>query len=91
MLGHHPTKVAKIGGVYGRTYEAVEEHDAFYLAAASMLPADAIRRAVRDRQPAEAICARFGTSKELVEYRIKRLGLWNSYLGREVRFTLSKG
>lgn len=90
MLGHHPTKVAKVGGVYGRTYEAAEEHDAFYLASASLLPAEAVRKAVRDRLPAEEVCARFGTSRELVEYRIKRLGLWNVYLGREVRFTLNR-
>jgi transcriptional regulator with XRE-family HTH domain len=90
MLGHHPTKVAKVGGVYGRTYDAVEEHDAFYLAAASMLPADAVRHAVQQRETADTICTRFGTSKELVQYRIKRLGLWNLHLGRELRFTLEK-
>lgn len=90
MLGHHPTKVAKVGGVYGRTYEAVEEHDAFYLAAASMLPADAIKQAVAKRLRVEVIAAHFGTSRELVEYRIKRLGLWNAHMGREVKFTLNK-
>jgi transcriptional regulator with XRE-family HTH domain len=91
MLGHHPTKVAKIGGAYGRTYEAVEEHDAFYLAAASMLPPEAVQSSVAERCSAEEIARKFGTSKDLVEYRIKRLGLWNLHMGREIRFSLNKG
>jgi Zn-dependent peptidase ImmA (M78 family) len=90
MLGHHPTKVARIGSAYGRTYEAVEEHDAFYLAAASMLPPEAIQNSVAERRSADEIAGKFGTSRDLVEYRIKRLGLWNLHMGREIRFSLNK-
>lgn len=79
LLGHKLTKVAKIGGAYGRTYESSEEHDAFYLAAASLLPEQEIRRAVDQRESAGDIAERFGTSPELVEYRIKRMGLWRVY------------
>jgi len=79
LLGHKLTKVAKIGTAYGRTYENSEEHDAFYLATASLLPEKAVRNAVERGETAEIIGAHFGTSMELVEYRIKRMGLWREY------------
>ena len=79
LLGHKLTKVAKIGNAYGRTYESSEEHDAFYLAAASLLPEQAVRSAVEQGDSAEEIETRFGASPELIEYRIKRLGLWWTY------------
>jgi len=79
LLGHKLTKVAKIGNAYGRTYESSEEHDAFYLAAATLLPEQAVREAVEDGKSAEEIGQNFGTSPDLVEYRIKRMGLWRVY------------
>jgi hypothetical protein len=36
---------------------------------------------------ADIIGAQFGTSPELVEYRIKRLGLWRIYKGLQVQIT----
>jgi len=76
LLGHKLTKVAKIGTAYGRTYESSEEHDAFYLAAASLLPEKAVLGAVERGETAGEIGEEFGISPELVEYRIKRMGLW---------------
>ena len=64
---------------YGRTFDSAEEHDAYYLAAACMLPETMLRRAVREGQTAIEIGAAYGASRELVEYRIKRLGLWRTY------------
>lgn len=84
FLGHRLTKVSKVAEVYGRTYDEIEEHDAYYLASATLLPQAAIQKAVRDRQSAEAVAAKFGTSTNLVEYRIKRLGLWRAHTGKEV-------
>lgn len=79
LLGHKLTKVAKIGSAYGRTYESSEEHDAYYLASATLLPEKAVRSAVEHGQSSSEIAIRFGTSPELVEYRIKRLGLWRIF------------
>ncbi len=85
LLGHKLTKVAKIAGSYGRTYESTEEHDAFYLASATLLPADEVREFVTKGKSAAEIGAHFGTSPELAEYRIKRLGLWTNYRGIQVK------
>lgn len=87
LLGHKLTKVAKIADSYGRTYDSNEEHDAFYLASAALLPEKAIKKAVDEKQSAVKIADHYGTSPELVEYRIKRLGLWRQYRGREIRLT----
>ena len=84
LLGHRLTRIAKIADAYGRTYDSSEEHDAFYLASATLLPEAAIRTAVESGESASQIANRFGASIELVEYRIKRLGLWRSYKDKTV-------
>lgn len=84
LMGHKLTKVAKVSEAYGRTYDRTEEHDAFYLASASLLPREAVQSAVSNGNSADDIAKRFGTSPELVEYRIKRLGLWRDHIGKKV-------
>jgi transcriptional regulator with XRE-family HTH domain len=84
LLGHRLTRIAKIADAYGRTYDSSEEHDAFYLAAATLLPEAAVRTAVDASESAAQIAERFGASVELVEYRIKRLGLWRTYKDKTV-------
>lgn len=86
LLGHKLTKIAKVGSSYGRTYESAEEHDAFYLASATLLPENAVKAAVAEGKTSAEIGAFFGTSPELVEYRIKRLGLWRVYKGMQIEF-----
>lgn len=84
LMGHRLTKVARVAEAYGRTYDRTEEHDAYYLASASLLPRIAVQEAVRHGQSSKQIATRFGTSPELVDYRIKRLGLWREHLGRAI-------
>ena len=84
LLGHKLTKIARVAEAYGRTYDKAEEHDAYYLASATLLPRTAMTEAVDQRQSSEQIAARFGTSPELVDYRLKRLGLWRDHLGKRV-------
>ena len=84
LMGHRLTKVARIAEAYGRTYDKSEEHDAYYLASATLLPSGAVQTAVRQGKTSAWIASRFGTSIELVDYRIKRLGLWREHLGRAV-------
>jgi transcriptional regulator with XRE-family HTH domain len=88
LLGHKLTRIARVADAYGRTYDKPEEHDAYYLAAATLLPKAAIIDAVGKQSTSEQIARTFGTSPELVEYRIKRLGLWRQHLGKQV--TLSR-
>jgi transcriptional regulator with XRE-family HTH domain len=85
LLGHKLTKIARIAEAYGRTYDKAEEHDAFYLASATLLPKSAVTKAVSQKTPSDQIARMFGTSPELVDYRIKRLGLWRDHLGKEVK------
>jgi Zn-dependent peptidase ImmA (M78 family) len=84
LLGHKLTKIAKIAEAYGRTYDKTEEHDAYYLASATLLPREAIAKAVLRKKTSEQIAQQFGTSPELVDYRIKRLGLWRDHVGKRV-------
>lgn len=85
LLGHKLTKIARVADAYGRTYDTTEEHDAYYLAAATLLPRTAIDEAVNKKLSSQEISKRFGTSSELVEYRVKRLGLWRQHTGKQVR------
>lgn len=85
LLGHRLTKIALVAGVYGRTFGETEEHDAFYLAAATLIPENVIRVTVREKKDVRHIAQHYGASTELIEYRIKRLGLWREYLGRVVK------
>jgi transcriptional regulator with XRE-family HTH domain len=84
LLGHKLVKIAKVAGAYGRTYDTAEEHDAYYLASATLLPRKEIIAALYRKESARTIAGRFGTSPDLVEYRIKRLGLWRDYIGKSV-------
>lgn len=84
LMGHKLTKVARIAQAYGRTYDKAEEHDAYYLASATLLPKSAVQDAVAKGKSSGAIAKQFGTSPELVEYRIKRLGLWREHVGKKV-------
>jgi transcriptional regulator with XRE-family HTH domain len=85
LLGHQLTKVAKVADAYGRTFDEHEEHDAFYLAAATLLPKGVINKALKEGKDVAQVADDYGTSPELVEYRIKRLGLWRQYRGKSIR------
>jgi transcriptional regulator with XRE-family HTH domain len=85
LLGHKLTKIARVAEAYGRTYDKTEEHDAYYLASATLLPRAAMINAVSKHRPSEEIARLFGTSSELVDYRIKRLGLWREHVGKQIR------
>jgi len=87
LLGHKLTKIARVADAYGRTYDKAEEHDAYYLASATLLPKPAIVAAVSKKRSSEQIAAAFGTSSELVDYRIKRLGLWREHVGKQIRLS----
>lgn len=87
LLGHKLTKIARVAEGYGRTFDKAEEHDAYYLASAILLPKAAIIDAVSKNRSSEQIARMFGTSPELVNYRIKRLGLWWEHMGKQVKLS----
>lgn len=84
LLGHKLTKIARIAEAFGRTYDKTEEHDAYYLASATLLPKAAVIEAVGDNRSSAQIAGAYGTSSELVDYRVKRLGLWREHVGKRV-------
>lgn len=87
LLGHKLTKIARVAESYGRTYDKTEEHDAYYLASAVLLPRKAIIDAVSKKRSSDDIAQSFGTSAELVDYRIKRLGLWREHTGKQIKLS----
>lgn len=84
LLGHKLTRITKIADIYGRTFAEVEEHDAYYLAAATLLPSDVIKKFVKEKQDISELAAKYGVTPDLIEYRIKRLGLWHQYKGMKI-------
>ena len=87
LLGQKLTRIALVAEAYGRTYDEKEEHDAYYLASASLLPKAAMIDAVSKNRSSDQIARVFGTSSELVDYRIKRLGLWREHVGKQIRLS----
>jgi Zn-dependent peptidase ImmA (M78 family) len=87
LLGHKLTKIARVAEAYGRTYDKTEEHDAYYLASATLLPKAAMMKAVSENCSSEQIARVFGTSSELVDCRIKRLGLWREHVGKQIKLS----
>ena len=76
LLGHRPSVV--MPGV-GRTYSGTQEKEAYWSGAAALLPAHAVSFAVWQGERADELARQYGVSDELVEMRIKLLGLWQSY------------
>jgi len=84
LLGHKLTRVARVSDSYGRTYDKTEEHDAYYLATACLLPKRSMFNTVQKKLSSDQIAQAFGTSPELVDYRLKRLGLWREHAARRI-------
>jgi hypothetical protein len=79
-FGHPPSRLLmQPNGAVKREYDPQAEKEAYWTAAATLLPAQAAARAVWRRQAGEALAQHFGVSIELVEFRIKVLGLWSDY------------
>ncbi|WP_162136717.1 XRE family transcriptional regulator [Bradyrhizobium elkanii] len=87
LLGHKLTKIARVAESYGRTFDKAEEHDAYYLASAVLLPKTAVIDAVSKKRSSDEVAQSFGTSTELVEYRVKRLGLWREHVGKQIKLS----
>lgn len=81
LLRHAPSRIAPDAatGLPGRSYDPVQEREAFELGAALLLPRERVCAAVRSRRPAWALAREVGCSEALVLYRIRRLGLARRY------------
>ena len=82
-LGHQPSTLSlEPTDMPGRRYNEAAEDEAYWTAAAALLPSRVVARAVWDEKPAETLAIHYGVSIELVEFRIKTLRLWPWYRGR---------
>ena len=81
--GHAPSQLVTLpGGITKREYNLSSETEAYWTAAAALLPAKVVAMAVW-RGTARDLPAQYGVSIELVEFRIKTLGLWRQYHPQE--------
>lgn len=84
--GHRPTRIATLSsGVAKRTFNARNEQEAYWTAAAALLPMKAVGLAVRRGKTAADLAASYGVSAELAEFRIKILRLWPHYTANVAR------
>lgn len=83
-LGHKLTHIARVGQSYARTFEKQEEDEAFYLAAATLLPRKSIEKMIKSGEDLSNYARRMSVSQALVEFRIKRLGMWRNYKGLNI-------
>lgn len=84
MQGHRLTRIQKVSGKFGRAYHSSEEGEAYYLAAATLLPKSAVERCAKGEVALTETARGYGVSTDLVEYRIKRLGLWHVYKSMDI-------
>jgi len=81
--GHIPSKIhTESNGLQKREYEEHKEIEAYWTAASVLLPSKIIGHSVWNNQTVEEVSKKYGASQELVEMRIKLLGLWSEYCGR---------
>ena len=83
LLKHEPCRIAPHPelGIIQRTFDRQQEHEAYDLGAALLLPKERIQSDVKDLECLiSEIADEHGCSEELVTYRIRRMRLWNRYL-----------
>ena len=77
---HQPSELITLPiGTWKRGYNANVEREAYWTAAAALLPASVVGRAVWKGRTADSLAQKFGVSRELVEFRMKTLCLWCDY------------
>jgi Zn-dependent peptidase ImmA (M78 family) len=80
-LGHAPSSIiTESSGLSRRIFDEQTEREAYWTAAAALLPANSLARAIWRRETVESVAKRFGVSVELVCFRIKIMGLWKDYV-----------
>lgn len=78
--GHSPSGFKALpGGMLVREYRPDVEKEAYWTAAAALLPSEAVARAVWWGSASETLAQDYGVSLELAEFRIKTLRLWSQF------------
>jgi hypothetical protein len=82
---HKPNRFYCDDGVFRREFDPKIEQEAYWTAAATLLPSKVIGLCVMRGLSSEEIAAEFGVSKELVEFRIKTRRLWKDYQKQQAK------
>lgn len=83
LLDHRPSRIAvdPALGIMRRTFDQAQEHEAYDLGSALLLPKQRIQRDVKELElDAGTIADAHGCSQQLVSMRIRRHRLWQRYL-----------
>jgi Zn-dependent peptidase ImmA (M78 family) len=81
LLRHAPSTIwtDPQTGLPRRDFNKAQEEEAYDLGAALLLPKERIQGEVASQRSGRDVATEHGCSLKLVEYRIKRLRLWNRY------------
>ena len=92
LLGHQPSTVffAADGDLALRGYDSSAEEEADWLAAALLLPREALVWARRQRASSQEICEHFGVSPRMVVFRTSVTGIDRQFRGRRVSASQSR-
>ena len=71
LLGHRPSRIDQ----RGRTYDHQIEEEAYAIGAATLLPFKPLREMVESNYPVRYVADYFDVSKQLVNYRLRVLGI----------------
>ena len=85
LLGHRPSTMffAGNGELALRGYDPSAEEDADWLAAALLLPREALVSARRQRDPVREVCARYGVSRQMLTFRTSVTGIDRQFKRRK--------
>jgi Zn-dependent peptidase ImmA (M78 family) len=75
-FGHKPSLQGGAPFGAGRSFDARSEREAYWTAAASLLPSYDLAKAIWRKQAPSEIATKYGVSEELVDFRLKTLKLW---------------
>jgi len=77
-LGHQPSRIGKcpVTGLVKREYDKRSEQEAYWSAAAALVPYAALRTMVENARMIESIAEHFEVSGDLVAFRLKVTKLW---------------
>ncbi len=85
-LGHRPSLlVTQPSGLKKRQYNQTDEDEAYWTAAAALLPRLVVAEAVWRGRSVEDLAAAYSASVECAQFRIKTLNLWADHLNRGAR------
>ncbi len=87
LLGHHPSTVffAADGDMALRGYDISAEEEANWLAAALLLPREALVWARKQRSSSQETCERYSVSNQMLTFRTRVTGVDRQFQGKKTR------